>query len=70
MKLLTHQLMQELFRARIARGWSQAELAQKAGFSETFLSQLQQEKKPLTLRTLAALTAALNVDLELKAILR
>jgi transcriptional regulator with XRE-family HTH domain len=47
---------------RTKKGLSQLDLAQMAGMSRSQLSEIEGEKKPATQRRLAAIAAALGVD--------
>jgi transcriptional regulator with XRE-family HTH domain len=47
---------------RLARGWSQAELADRVGLSTTAIQALEAGKKSPTLRTLDAIAHALTVE--------
>ena len=48
--------------ARKKRGWSQEELAQKAGLSRTYLARLETARQDPTLSTLEKLAKALRVN--------
>lgn len=46
--------------ARLAKGWSQEELAHQAGVHRTFISQIERVAKTPTLRSVAKIAAALD----------
>lgn len=48
----------ELTRMRIAKGWSQQKLADKLGYTERYIGQLERGVKSPTLRTLADIAEA------------
>lgn len=47
--------------ARLEKGYSQSELAQKTGISNSYLSQIESEKQDPSLETMEQLSAALDV---------
>ena len=54
--------------ARLARGWTQQQLARRAGLSQGGVSQIERGRRPTPhRRTLARLAEALDLDLDLAA---
>lgn len=51
--------------ARVARGWTQARLAEAAGMQQHHVSNLENGLKDVKLTTLIALAVALDLDLAL-----
>jgi HTH-type transcriptional regulator/antitoxin HipB len=51
--------------ARVARGWTQARLAEAAGLQQHHVSNVENGLKDVKLTTLIALAVALNLDLSL-----
>ena len=49
---------------RKQRGWRQLDLAEQAGISENYVSELELGQKEICLRTISALAVALNVSIE------
>lgn len=49
-------------RLRKARGWSQEELAERSGFSQQYLSDLERGKRNPTIVTIYEIAQALGVD--------
>ncbi len=47
--------------ARLEKGYSQSELAQKTGISNSYLSQIESEKQDPSLETMEQLSTALDV---------
>lgn len=47
--------------ARLAKGWSQEELAERAGLHRTFISQIERAVKISTIRTVDRISRALEV---------
>jgi transcriptional regulator with XRE-family HTH domain len=66
-EVLTREIGQRLRRLRLAAGWSQAELAERAGVSLSTLKLMEQTGKG-ALQRLARIAVALNVDGELRAL--
>jgi transcriptional regulator with XRE-family HTH domain len=52
----------ELTRLRVARGWSQQQLADKLGYTERYIGQLERGTKSPTLRTLADLAKSFEIE--------
>jgi transcriptional regulator with XRE-family HTH domain len=50
----------ELTWLRVARGWSQQKLADKLGYTERFIGQLERGTKSPTLRTIADIAGAFS----------
>jgi len=55
------QLAQNVRRLRLAKGWSQEELAAQAGVHRTFVSQIELMKKKSTIETVDKLAKGLGV---------
>ncbi len=55
----------DLARARRAKGWSQAQLAQKTGVPQSQVSRIERHPDRTTVRTLKRLARALGVDVRL-----
>jgi transcriptional regulator with XRE-family HTH domain len=49
---------------RTERGWRQIDLAEQAGISENYVSELEQGRKEVCLRTIEALAKALGIPVE------
>ncbi len=56
--------MSDLKQARLARGWSQQQLAAAVGCSQVHVSRLERGRQPGSLRILQSLAAVLGVPLE------
>lgn len=52
-RTLSEAVGAELTRLRVARGWSQQKLADKLGYTERYIGQLERGTKSPTLRTIA-----------------
>jgi len=61
------QLGPSLERLRKLRGWSQEELAEKAGVRQATISDIEKNRKVPTLRTFLLLLSVLDFDLKLAA---
>ena len=55
------RLAQRVKAARLAKGWSQEELAERAGLHRTFISQIERAVKISTIRTVDRISRALEV---------
>lgn len=55
------RLAQRVKAARLAKGWSQEELAEHAGLHRTFISQIERAVKISTIRTVDRISKALEV---------
>lgn len=55
------RLAQRVKAARLAKGWSQEELADRAGLHRTFISQIERAVKISTIRTVDRIAKALEV---------
>lgn len=53
-----------LHAARISKGWSMAELADRAGVSKTTIYEVENTRRPAQLNTAAALARALEINVE------
>ena len=51
----------KIYECRSRRGWTQAQLAQKIGIAQANLSNIEKEKRDLTVSTLLRVASALNV---------
>lgn len=60
---LSNLVAQQVRRLRLARGWSQEQLAEAAGISRDALSRIERGDRAARLDTLDALATALGVDL-------
>jgi transcriptional regulator with XRE-family HTH domain len=56
-------LSANIIRLRDAKKWSQEELADEAGLHRTFVGSVERRERNVTLSTLEALSAALNVSI-------
>jgi transcriptional regulator with XRE-family HTH domain len=55
------RLAMRLRERRLARGWTQEELAKRAGISRVYLNKLETQKQDPRLSVVARLASALNV---------
>ena len=55
------KLAQRVKAARLAKGWSQEELADRAGLHRTFISQIERAVKISTIRTVDRISRALEI---------
>jgi transcriptional regulator with XRE-family HTH domain len=58
---IEQRLAERVKRYRKARGWSQEELADRAGLHRTFISQIERSTKRTTIKSVAKVAAALEV---------
>ena len=58
-----HRLAANVKRLRLERGWSQEELADRAGKHRTFISQIERVVKTPTIDTVDAIAKALGVTI-------
>ncbi len=54
-------------RARKQRGWSQSQLAERAGLRQATISQVESGEKPAKLGTILAVLAALDLEFRIGA---
>ncbi len=61
-KPLRSVLADNVRRARDARGWSQEHLAERAGLTQVYISQIETSKTAASVDTIEKLAAGLDVD--------
>lgn len=54
---------EQIRRLRLSRGWSQEELAQRAGRHWTYIGGIERGERNITIRVIADLAHALGVDI-------
>lgn len=63
----TRTLAEQIRRARLARGWTQAELARACEVEQWTISRIEAEAHPITRGLLSALARALGTELVVSA---
>jgi len=62
MSTLPQVIGRNIKRLRIAKGWSQSDLAQKTGFDEAYIGVLERGQANPSLTTVSVMAGTLNVD--------